>query len=101
MILCQRPECQTTAGCKCRTFPAVTIPIETTAAAWKQIADDRLTAVEMWKDKCAAHDVEIKSLRALILDTRSRAVNLATLLESAMRDALNIEAAANERPRNT
>lgn len=63
MIVCSNPQCQTTAGCKCGQTLGAYIPIETTAAAWKQIAEDRMAAVEMWKAKAAQHEAEIERLR--------------------------------------
>ncbi len=37
------------------------IPLETSLAAWKSIAEERLAAVEMWKQKAA--DAEADALR--------------------------------------
>lgn len=43
-----------------------TIPEVTSIAAWKQIAEDRLSAVETWKEKSAAHEAENVRLRAAL-----------------------------------
>lgn len=67
MIVCSNPRCQTAAGCQCgRAFPGAYIPIETTAAAWEQIAEERLSAVETYKKMVAELDADNDRLRTAL-----------------------------------